>query len=202
MNLLAYTANAPRSVHRGVEVGLDWRPLPALLPGAKLQASYSYNDHHYTEFQERLTAGTVSRLFDRAGRAIPGVIPTFVNARLGYDQPAGPLQGLGGFVELSYREGYPIDNANLLTVPDYTLANLNLHYDPPGGAGDTGSRISLFASVQNLFDRAYVGSASIIANGIAAATGVQNGVAVLRTTTGSIYAGQPRTVYAGIRTRF
>ncbi len=202
VNLLAYTANAPRSVHRGVEVGLDWRPLPAVLPGAKLQASYSYNDHYYTDFQERLTAGTVTRVFDRDGRAIPGVIRTFVNGRIGYDQPAGPLQGLGGFVEVTYREGYPLDNANLLSVPGYTLANLNLHYDPPGGAGDVWSRISLFASIQNLFDRTYVGSASIIANSIAAATGIQNGAAVLRTTTGSIYAGQPRTVYAGIKTRF
>ncbi len=201
VNLLAYTANAPRSVHRGVEIGLDWRPLPAVLPGAKLQASYSYNDHHYTDFQERLTAGTVTRVFDRDGRAIPGVIPTFVNGRIGYDQPAGPLQGLGGFVEVTYREGYPLDNANLLSVPGYTLANVNLHYDPPGGAGDVRSRISLFASIQNLLDRTYVGSASIIANSIAA-TGIQNGAAVLRTTTGSIYAGQPRTVYAGIKTRF
>ncbi len=201
VNLLAYTANAPRSVHRGVEIGLDWRPLPAVLPGAKLQASYSYNDHHYTDFQERLTAGTVTRVFDRDGRAIPGVIRTFVNGRIGYDQPAGPLQGLGGFVEVTYREGYPLDNANLLSVPGYTLANVNLHYDPPGGAGDVRSRISLFASIQNLFDRTYVGSASIIANSIAA-TGIQNGAAVLRTTTGSIYAGQPRTVYAGIKTRF
>ncbi len=201
VNLLAYTANAPRSVHRGVEIGLDWRPLPAVLPGAKLQASYSYNDHYYTDFQERLTAGTVTRVFDRDGRAIPGVIRTFVNGRIGYDQPAGPLQGLGGFVEVTYREGYPIDNANLLSVPAYTLANVNLHYDPPGGAGDVRSRISLFASIQNLFDRTYVGSASIIANSIAA-TGIQNGAAVLRTTTGSIYAGQPRTVYAGIKTRF
>ncbi len=201
VNLLAYTANAPRSVHRGVEIGLDWRPLPAVLPGAKLQASYSYNDHYYTDFQERLTAGTVTRVFDRDGRAIPGVIRTFVNGRIGYDQPSGLLQGLGGFVEVTYREGYPIDNANLLSVPAYTLANVNLHYDPPGGAGNVSSRISLFASIQNLFDRTYVGSASIIANSIAA-TGIQNGAAVLRTTTGSIYAGQPRTVYAGIKTRF
>ncbi len=201
VNLLTYTANAPRSVHRGVEIGLDWRPLPAVLPGAKLQASYSYNDHYYTDFQERLTAGTVTRVFDRDGRAIPGVIRTFVNGRIGYDQPAGPLQGLGGFVEVTYREGYPLDNANLLSVPGYTLANVNLHYDPPGGAGNVRSRISLFASIQNLFDRTYVGSASIIANSIAA-TGIQNGAAVLRTTTGSIYAGQPRTVYAGIKTRF
>ncbi len=202
VNLLAYTSNVPRSVHRGVEVGLDWRPLRRWLPGAKLQASYSYNDHHYTDFQERLTAGSVSRLFDRDGNAIPGVIPTFVNARVAYDQPDGLLRGLGGFVEVTYRDGYALDNANLLSVPAYTLANLNLHYDPPQDGDGPWSRISLFASVQNLFDRTYVGSASIVANSFVAATGIQNGAAVLRNTTGTIYAGQPRTVYAGIKTRF
>ena len=197
VNVQAYTSNVLRSVHRGVEVGLDWRPLPGLLRGAKVQASYSYNDHHYTDFQERLTSGAVSRLFDRDGNAIPGVIPTFVNGRVAYDQPDGALQGVGGFVEVTYRKGYAIDNANLLTVPGYTLTNLNLHYDPPGR-----TRISLFASVQNLFDVTYVGSASIIANGFAATTGIENGAAILGNTTGTIYAGQPRTVYAGIKTRF
>ncbi|SFR76264.1 TonB-dependent receptor family protein [Sphingomonas jatrophae] len=201
VNLQAYTSNVPRSVHRGIEIGVDWQPLPGALPGARVQASYSYNDHHYTDFQERLTAGTVSRLFDREGNAIPGVIPTFVNALAAYDQPAGPLAGLGGFAEVTYRERYYIDNANALAVPGYTLVNLNLHYDPPRGDG-WWSRVSLFASVQNLFDKTYVGSAGIVANSFVAATGQENGAAVLRNITGSIYAGQPRTLFAGVKTRF
>ena len=200
VNLLAYTTNAPRSVHRGVELGVNWTPLPGALPGARIDASYSYNDHHYTEFVERLTSGAVSAAFDRDGNRIPGVIPTFVNGRIGYDQPSGSLEGLGGFVELTYRAGYAIDNGNVLTVPGYTLANLNLHYDPPKDAG-WWSRVSLFASVQNLFDTTYVGSAGVIANGIDA-TGRQNPASVLMNTTGSIYAGIPRTVYAGVKTRF
>lgn len=198
VNLLAYTANAPRSVHRGVEAGLEWRPLG----GLKLAASYSYNDHHYTDFVERLTSGAASATFDRDGNRIPGVVPTFANARIGYDQPAGPLGGLGGFVEVTHRARYALDNGNLLKAPGYTLANLNLHYDPPRGGDGWWSRISLFLSVQNLFDKTYVGSASVIANSLNAATGQQNGEAILMTATGSIYAGQPRTVYAGMKARF
>lgn len=201
VNLLAYTTNAPRSVHRGVEVGLSWTPLPGLLPGAHVDASYSYNDHHYTAFVERLTSGAVSATFDRDGNRIPGVIPTFVNGRVGYDQPGGVLAGLGGFVELTYRARYAIDNGNVLTVPGYTLANLNLHYDPPKRAG-WWSQLSLFASVLNLFDTTYVGSASVIANSLDAATGRENPASVLMNTSGSIYAGVPRTVYAGVKTRF
>lgn len=200
VNLLAYTTNAPRSVHRGVEIGANWRPLPALLPGAHFDASYSYNDQRYTGFVERLTSGAASAAFDRDGNRIPGVIPTFANGRIGYDQPAGPLAGLGGFVELTYRASYFIDNGNLLKIPGDTLANLNIHYDPPKGTG--WSRLSVFASVQNLFDKTYIGSASIIPDSLSAASGLQNPRAVLLTTTGSIYAGVPRTVYAGVKGRF
>lgn len=201
VNLLAYTTNAPRSIHRGVELGVGWKPLPALLPGTHLDASYSYNDQRYSRFVERLTSGAASAAFDRDGNRIPGVIPTFVNGRVGYDQPAGALAGLGGFVELTYRSNYAIDNANVLKVPGYTLVNLNLHYDPPRGEGWL-SRLSFFASVQNLFDKTYIGSASIIPDSIDAATGLQNPATTLMTTTGSIYAGVPRTVYAGVKTRF
>lgn len=200
VNLLSYVTNAPRSEHRGVEVGLNWTPLPALLPGAHLDASYSYNDQYYTRYVERLTSGAVSATFDRDGNRIPGVIPTFANGRVGYDQPSGPLAGLGGFVEVTYRERYFIDNGNRLSIPGYTLANLNIHYDPPRGQGWL-SRLSFFASVQNLFDKTYAGSASIISDSVDA-TGRQNPAAVLMTSTGSIYAGIPRTVYAGVKTRF
>lgn len=200
VNLLAYTSNVPKSVHRGVEIGLGWRPLPAL-PGLKLDASYSYNDHHYTDFSERLTSGAVTALFDRRGNAIPGVIPTFLNARAGYAQEYGGLAGLGGFAEVTHRGRYFIDNGNLLEMPGYTLVNLNLHYDPPKDAGWL-SRLSLFASVQNVLGKTYIGSASVISNSLNAATGAQNPAAILAGTTGTIYAGQPRTIYAGVKARF
>jgi iron complex outermembrane receptor protein len=200
VNLLSFTTNAPRSVHRGVEFAVNWKPLPGLLPGAYVQANYSYNDQHYSRYTERLTSGAVSAAFDRDGNAIPGVIPTFVNARLGYDRPDGPLAGVGGLVELTYRSRYFIDNANLLRVPSYKLINLNLHYDPPAGSG-WWSRLSFFASVQNLTDKTYVGSASVIADSLSAA-GTQNPASVLQGVTGSLYAGQPRTVYAGVKGRF
>lgn len=201
VNLLAFTTNAPRSRHRGVELGLNWKPLPALLPGAHLDASYSYNDQRYSRYDERLTSGAVSAVFNRDGKRIPGVIPTFANGRVGYDQPHGAFAGLGGFVEATYRSHYFIDNGNQLRIPAYTLVNLNLHYDPPKGQGWL-SRMSFFASIQNLFDKTYVGSASIIADSIDSKTGLQNPAVVLLNSTGSIYAGVPRTVYAGVKTRF
>ena len=196
INLLAYTANAPRSIHRGVEFGLAWKPLP----GVKIDGNYSYNDHHYTRFVERLSAGGATAQFDRDGNRIPGVIPAFVNGRIGYAPPDGPLAGFGGFIELSHRSRYHIDNGNLLRIPAATLVNLNLSYAPPKGGGPSNMRF--FVSLQNLFDRTYVGSASVIANSLDAATGLQNPASVLRNSSGSIYAGVPRTFYGGVKARF
>ena len=197
MNLLSYTTNAPRSVHRGVELGVRWEPVD----GVSLIGSYGYNDHHYTRFVERLTSGTASATFDRDGNRIPGVVPSFANVRAGYDRASGALEGLGGFVELTHRGRYFIDNGNLLKLPASDLVNLNLHYDPPG-EGEWWSRARVFASVQNLFDRATIGSAAIIANSLNASTGAENPASVLMNTTGSIYAGAPRTFYVGVKGRF
>ncbi|MDF0488537.1 TonB-dependent receptor [Sphingomonas sp. H39-1-10] len=200
VDLLSFTTNVPRSIHRGVEVAMRWTPLPAALPGGYVQANYSYNDQRYTRYVERLTSGAVSAAFDRADKRIPGVIPNFINARVGYDAPHGALAGLGGFAEVTYRSRYFIDNANLLSIPAYTLLNLNLHYDPPAGEG-WWSRLSFYASVQNLTDKTYIGSASIISDSLDAA-GRQNPARVLMNTTGALYAGQPRTVYVGLKGRF
>jgi len=200
-NLQSFTFNAPRSEHRGVEVAADWHPLVSLLPGAHVSAAYLYDNQIYTRYSERLSAGTQSATFDRSGNHIPGIQPQYLNARLIYDQPTGVLEGLGAFVEWNYRESFLLDNANLLKAPGTTLVNLNLHYNAPAGRGLL-SRVTWFASVQNLFDRTYVGSASNITNSINATTGAQNGADVLANSTGSIYAGSKRLIYGGVRVHF
>lgn len=201
VNLQSYTFNAPHSEHRGVEVGLDWRPLPAVLPGARLYVSYLYDNQVYTTYVERLTSGAVSASFDRSGNRIPGVTPSFGTARLIYNQPTGALRGLGGFVEATGRDAYPLDNANLIQAPGYVLMNVDLHYDPPPELGLI-SRVRFYIAVQNLLDQRYIGSASNITNSLNAATGAQNPLSVLESATGSIYAGAPRSVFGGVRVKF
>jgi iron complex outermembrane receptor protein len=123
VNLQSYTFNAPHSEHRGVEIGLDWRPLPAALPGARLYLSYLYDNQIYARYAERLTSGAVSATFDRQGNNIPGVVPHFGDVRLIYDQPSGALRGLGGYVEAVGRAAYDLDNANLLKASGYAPAS-------------------------------------------------------------------------------
>ncbi|MGE0742833.1 MAG: TonB-dependent receptor family protein [Hyphomonadaceae bacterium] len=198
-NLLAYTFNAPKSEHRGIELAADWRPLPEALHGFTARVSYLHNEQTYEEYVERLSAGAFSTTFDRSGNDIPGVVPNYVNARLSYEQEEGAFAGLGGFIELSSRDAYYLDNANLLEAPDYQLFNVSLHYDPQSGPL---ANARFYLSAQNITDEVFIGSASNIANTISATTGLQNGAASLRATTGSIYAGAPRAIVGGVRVRF
>ncbi|MDP4023042.1 TonB-dependent receptor [Methylobacterium sp. NEAU 140] len=199
--LLTYFFNAPASEHRGVEVGGTW----AAPEGWRATLAYTFDDQIYTKYTEQLSAGTRTASFDRAGRQIPGVPLTQFLFRFGYDQPTGPWKGLGAYVETVYQSDFYLDNANLLKAPGYAIVNLNLHYDALlSGGAEVGfaKRLSLYVEMRNLFDAVYAASAQNLANSISASTGLQNGAGVLATTTGSIFAGAPRNVVAGMRLAF
>jgi iron complex outermembrane recepter protein len=189
---ISYTFNAPRSEHRGVELAARWR----FLPGWEFTAAYTYLDEFYTGYTE--TIGLFS--FNRAGNKIPGISPNELTARLGYDETVGPLRGLGGFVEVVWKDSFYMENANLLKAPGYALVNLNLHYKTDL-ASESLKSLSLFLEVRNLFDRTYIASANNIANSVTAA-GVQNPASVLANTVNSIYAGSPRAFVAGMKIAF
>jgi iron complex outermembrane receptor protein len=191
----SFTFNAPRSEHRGVELAADWK----FHPGWRLLAAYTYLDEIYTEYTENITNGAVFS-FNRAGNKIPGISPNELTARLGYDEFSGPLAGLGGFVEVQWKDSFYMDNANLLKAPGYELVNLNVHYKTDL-ASDYLRTLSLYLEVRNVFDRTYVASANNIGNSVTA-LGVQNPASILANTTGSIYAGSPRAFVAGMKVAF
>nr|WP_239021401.1 TonB-dependent receptor [Novacetimonas cocois] len=196
----SYTFNAPASQHRGVEIGATWTPLPRALPGGRIMLSYTYDNQIYTSYTEVLSNTTILRALDRSGRSIPGVIPHFLNARFLYDQPDGPLEGVGGFVEVTWRSDYWLDNANILKAPGYDLLNLELHYDPPERFGFA-HRLHGFFEIQNLANQTYIAGATNITD-VLGANGHDAGASTLATRTGSIYAGSPRAFFGGVRIRF
>ena len=190
-----FTFNVPRSVHRGVEVAADWRPYP----GWRLIAAYTWLDQFYVDYTEQLSAGALTRRFDRGGNKIPGVAPNQLFTRLGYDEPAGPWKGMGAFVEYVWLDAFYMENANLLKAPGYGLVNVNVHYDTDI-PGDYLKGAIFFFEVKNVMDKTYVASANNITDSINAVTGAQNPGSVLAGTgTGSIYAGAPRTYVAGMK---
>jgi iron complex outermembrane recepter protein len=191
----SYTFNAPRSEHRGVELAVDWR----FLPNWRFTAAYTYLDEFYTEYVENITNGATFS-FDRAGKKIPGISPNELTARLSWDETSGPWRGLGAFVEVIWKDSFYMENANLLRAPGYELVNANVHYKTDL-VSDYLRTLSVYLEVRNIFDRTYVASANNIGNTVTAA-GIQNPASVLANTTGSIYAGSPRAVVAGMRIAF
>jgi len=191
----SFTFNAPRSEHRGVELAADWR----VYSGWRFTAAYTYLDEVYTEYVENLTNGTIFS-FNRAGNKIPGVSPNELTTRLSYDELSGPLKGVGGFVEVQWKDSFYMDNANLLKAPGYELVNLNVHYKTEL-ASDYFKALNLYLEVRNVLDRTYVASANNIGNSVTA-LGVQNPASILANTTGSIYAGSPRAYFAGMKVAF
>lgn len=192
---ITYSFNAPRSEHRGIELAADWK----FYPGWRLMAAYTYLDEVYTEYVENITNGAVFS-FNRAGNKIPGISPNELTARIGYDEFAGALAGLGGFVEVQWKDSFYMDNANLLKAPGYELVNVNVHYQTDL-VSESFRSLNLFLEVRNVFDSTYVASANNITNSVTAA-GLQNPASVLANSTGSIYAGSPRTFVAGMKVAF
>ncbi len=190
---VTYTFNAPHSEHRGFELAAQW----AFHEGWKFTAAYTYLDEVYTDYVESISGFT----FNRAGNKIPGISPNELTARLGYDQPSGSLKGLGGFVEVVWKDSFYMDNANFLKAPGYELVNVNLHYKTDL-TSDYFRQLTLFAEVRNIFNTTYVASANNIADTVTGA-GFQNPASVLAATqTGSIYAGSPRAFIAGMKVAF
>lgn len=191
VNGISYTFNAPRSEHRGVELAADWR----FYPGWRLTVAYTYLDEIYTDYTESI--GLFS--FNRVGNKIPGISPNELTARVGYDEFSGPLAGLGAFVEFQWKDSFFMDNANLLKAPGYELVNLNVHYKADL-VSDYFRALSLYVEVRNVFDRTYVASANNIANTVTG--GAQTPASTLANTSGSIYAGSPRSFVAGMKVAF
>ncbi len=198
VNLQSYTYNAPASAHRGVSMIADFHPTPKVLPGVRFRVNYLFDRQSYSDFIEQLSAGNFTERFNRDGNLIPGVIPQSLNFRVVYDQPSGRARGIGGFVEDVVSQGFYLDNADLIKAPGSHVLNANLHYTPAAEKSGLLSRLTFYIEVANIVGNAYVSSASNIADSLNSATGVENGAATLATT-GSIWAGPPRTIYGGLR---
>lgn len=206
--LLNYTFNAPSSAHRGLIAGFDWHPLPSLANGFRIRTAYQLDAQVYRTYVEQLSTTGATGSFVRNGNRIPGVIPNSLNARAIYDRPSSTFGNFGTYLELNYRSGFWLDNANLLSCPSATLMNFDVHYDPAPGHG-LWSRTHFYFDLQNIANRTYVGSAGNITNTVSNVGGVavENPAygpapALAQTATGSIYAGAPRSSIGGFRILF
>ncbi|MBS0235277.1 MAG: TonB-dependent receptor [Proteobacteria bacterium] len=184
-----FTFNAPASEHRGIEASAD----VALGHGFRLTAAYTLDDQIYTDYSELLSGAT--KAVSRNGNKIPGVAPNEATARLSYDVSEGLYKGVGAYVEYQWQDSFYMENANLLQAPAYDLVNVNVHYKTEFSTGPIRSLLAYF-EIQNVFDETYVASANNITDKVGSTADS------LAMTSGSIYAGAPRTYYGGMKLRF
>ena len=181
--LNAFTANAPRADHRGVELWADWRhPQGWLLAGA-----WTFNDHIYKTFRESIGGGVS---VDRAGSRLPGVERSVANLRAGWDKPGLP----GGWVEANQVSDYAVNNANTLRAKQYTVLNLNAHWKRDVAWGVV-KRVTLTFDLRNVMNKAYDGSAVTVSDS-------NTDTAATLLTKQAFFAGQGRSAYGGVTVHF
>jgi iron complex outermembrane receptor protein len=139
---LCSQVNVDRTVHQGLEAGLDAVLLKSSFASGDsllLNAAYTWNDFR---FEGDALYGD---------NRMPGVPMHFLRAELLYNHPSGLYAGPN--VEWS-PDSYFADNANSLTVDPFALLNLKLGYD-------LGSGLSTYVEGRNLTDRRYISTVAI-----------------------------------------
>ncbi|MET3410104.1 TonB-dependent receptor [Methylobacterium sp. 1030] len=134
--------NADRTVHQGVEAGLEVAFLKSLVTVEDrvwFNAAYTYNDFFFVR----------DALY--GNNRLPGVPTHYLRAEVLYRHPSGFYAGPN--VEWS-PQSYFADNANSLTVPAYALLNLRIGFDQ-------GSAWSGYLEARNLLDKRYISSVAI-----------------------------------------
>ena len=125
----AATFNADKTVHQGLEAGLDWRIGQRL----RLRQTYAWSDFHFDGDAQY------------GDNRLPVVPEHLYRAELKYQHPAGWY--LAPAVEWS-PSGVLVDYQNKAKAPAYAVASLS--------AGYTRDRVTLFLDARNLTDKRYV----------------------------------------------
>lgn len=132
------TVNADRTVHQGLELGLEWRPSEAW----RVSANYLWNDFRFDDdavYGDNDLAGVPPHQLRASVRWSP--------SRRFHIAPSAEW----------VRDDYFIDHANTLRAPGYAIWGLRI-----GGA--IGGGASWFVDGRNLGDRRWIASTNVVAN--------------------------------------
>jgi iron complex outermembrane receptor protein len=168
----ASTFNADRTVHQGLEAGLDWQ----LTSRLRLRQTYAWSDFKFD--------GDPQYKDNR----LPVVPEHLYRAELKYAHPAGWF--LAPSVEWSPR-GVLVDYQNKVRAPAYAIASLS--------AGYTRDRITVFLDARNLTDKRYV---STVNPSVSATTVSTAPPGSPDNSTAAFWPGDGRGVFVGLAGKF
>lgn len=150
--------------------------------GVSGRGALTLNRHRYSAYQvDSVHYGVPGRFADFAGHRVVGVPDVHLSAALAFAPAALPGLRFEGGVTSTGR--YFADDANVVDVPPHTLFNTSVQFERATVRGGPGLRG--FVSVNNLFNRRYIGSAFLNPD-------VVNGEPV------AFEPGRPREVVVGL----
>jgi len=142
----AATFNADKTIHQGLEAGLDWNITPQL----RLRQTYTWSDFRFD--------GDIQYRDNR----LPVVPEHFYRAELKYGHPAG--WWVAPNLEWSISDVWA-DYANTLKAPSYAVLGLSAGWKLPHG-------VNLYVDARNLTDKHYVSNVSAITDARLVSTAV------------------------------
>ena len=155
-----YYQNAGRSIHRGVEVGVDL----ALGAGLNVLGAYTFADYRYDEFQiisvNKAVTPPDTTVHDLHNRALPGIPKHWLHLTL----QARPTWAHDAWAELeeTHSSSFFVDDTLDIRTDAWWTTNVRVGWD-----GSLGSvRFHPFVGFNNLFNRKYVSSVAINAQPI------------------------------------
>lgn len=171
------SVNADSSRYRGIEASFDWRPLL----GLRLAGAYTHIDAEYINFSDRTAAGFLVR----DGKKVANVPSDVFNGKVAYDHEPS---GWGAWFEGSYYNSYFLNNSNTFGIPSYMIANINVHKSFEFKDSSWIRFAKLYVEVDNIADRKYVASGTVIGGETHAAAAGQS----------VFFAGYGRAIYGGV----
>lgn len=171
------SVNADSSRYRGIEASFDWRPLL----GLRLAGAYTHIDAEYINFSDRTAAGFLVR----DGKKVANVPSDVFNGKVAYDHEPS---GWGAWFEGSYYSSYFLNNSNTFGIPSYMIANINVHKTFEFKDSSWIRFAKLYVEVDNIADRKYVASGTVIGGETHAAAAGQS----------VFFAGYGRAIYGGV----
>lgn len=169
--------NAGKTLHQGLEFGLNWRAGEQW----RLALAVSRSHHEYREYQ-------VSDQLDYSGKDMPAAPEWMGNTEIRWTPSA--LRDFSAALEWQYLGRYWMDNANTVRYGGYNLFNLRLAYTLPSTGA---SSWNLWLKGINLADRHYAETASSSYTGVGPYT---------PNTMDSYSPGNPRSVMLGVEYRY